>query len=136
MSAIAPITINDGAATPLAHTYNPVSSAPIALFRDTVASLPLVGQCTIAVSEKLDSGSGLNKVRVVLNVPVVETIGTVGANGYVAGPKVAFSVKANVDFILPSRSTMQNRKDLRVMLTNLLANAQIVDTIDNLAPPY
>jgi len=136
MAAIAPIVISDGAATPVSHTFNPITSSPVSLYRDQVASLPLVGQATITVSMKLDAGSGLNKVKIVLASPVVETIGTVGSSGYVAGPKVAFVNKVNLDFILPSRGTPQNRQDLRMMLSNLLSNAQIIDTINNMSPPY
>lgn len=136
MAAIANIVINDGAAVPVAHTLSPVSSGISSKYRDSVANLPVFGQIALSVVTKLDTGSGLNKVRCVLELPVMETVGTASGSGYVAGPRVAFSVKANLDLILPSRSTLQNRKDLRVLLIAALANAQVVDAIDSLSPPY
>lgn len=136
MAAIAPIIANDGASTPVAHTFNPVQSAPYALWRDTVASLPLVGQATIMLRLQQDAGNGLNKIRLVLKSPVVETIGTVGANGYVAGPKVAFVNTVNTDFILPSRGTNQNRKDVLALYTNAFFSTQLTDAVISLSQPY
>lgn len=136
MPAIANIVINDGATVPVAHTFTPVQSGQNSIYRDTIAGLPVFGQASIRLLTKLDSGTGLNKVKMVLDVPVMESV--VGANGagYTAAPRVAFSAKVNLDFILPSRSSVQNRKDLRSLLINALSNAQLVDAIDAIAPPF
>lgn len=136
MTAIAAITINDGAATPVAHTFYPVSSSPDASYRENISGLALVGQGTIKAAIKQDNGNGLNKVRLTIDLPALEVVSGVNSLGYSAAPKVAYSDKVNVDFILPSRGTGQQRKDLRVLLTNLLANAQVIDMIENLNPSY
>lgn len=136
MSAIAPIVINDGAATPVAHTFNPFQSVPQANYRENQTALALVGQGTISIVSSTDLGNGLSKVRVVLALPALEVIGAQNAQGYTASPKVAYTNKVDATFILPNRGTAQQRKDLRTLFSNLLANAQVVDVIENLAQPY
>jgi len=136
MTAIAAIVINDGATTPVAHTFNPVASSPDALYRESIVGLALLGQGTIKVVLVSDKGNGLNKVRLTIDLPALEVVSGVNSLGYSAAPKVGYSDRVNVDFILPSRATAQQRKDLRVLLMNALANAQIVDAIENLNTPY
>lgn len=136
MSQIAPIVVNDGKTTPVAHTFNPVVSAPEAMYRENISTLPLTGQGVVAVNLKSQPMAALQKVRVKLALPALETVTGQNASGYTAAPKVAYSNEAIVEFILPLRGTVDQRKDLRVMLSNLLKDGQLVDVIDNLNPPY
>lgn len=137
MSAIANIVINDGKATPVAHTYNPWKTDP-ASYRESISGVAQIGQGRITVTGKTATApNGMNRVNVKLELPVLETAAANGSfNGYIAGPGVAYTVTASVDFILPNRSSEAERKDLRVLLTNLLANANLVDSIDKLQLPY
>lgn len=135
MASIANIVVNDSAATPVAHTYVPISTSP-ALWRETSASaLSLAGQPTIKLVSRLDSAaSGLNKLRLIVDIPSEAVLGTAD-DGYKAAPKVDYSTRAVVEFYLPSRSTLAQRKEARVRLSNLLLNAIIIDSVDNVAPP-
>lgn len=136
MSAIAPIVINDGKATPVAHTFNPLSAVP-PKYREAVASVPVIGQPYIDANIVLGKGTdGLNKATLVLAIPVLENVTGGTASGYTAAPKVAYFAQARLEFILPNRSDAATRKDLRVLASNLLSNAQVVDMIENLATPY
>lgn len=136
MSAIANIAIQDGQATPATHTFYPVVSGNDSVWRENQSALPLIGQGTVQQTLKLDSKTGLNRVRLVLDVPALETATAANSQGYTAAPKVAYSNRVTVEFILPSRGTAAQRKDLRVMLSNLIKDATVVDTIDNLNMPY
>jgi hypothetical protein len=137
MSAIANLVINDGATTPVAHTLNPITSGTNSFYRDTVTNVPIHGQIGLRLMSKSDNGSGLNKVKLIIDVPSLEVItGTSTQSGYQAAPKVAYSNKVIVDFILPSRGTLQNRKDVLALLKNALANIQIEESVTILAPPY
>lgn len=135
MANIANIIINDAAATPVAHTYVPITTSP-AFWRETNASaLSLAGQPTIKLVSRLDNtASGLNKIRVILDMPSEAVLGTAN-DGYKAAPKVDYSTRAVVEFFLPSRSTLAQRKEARVRLSNLLLNALVVDSVDYVAPP-
>lgn len=134
MSAIANIVINDGKATPVAHTFTPVQSSPFAMYRESLSTLPLIGN---GIVELRSTAQGdLNKMKIVLSLPVLETQTGANAQGYTAAPKVAYTNKVNMEFFLPARGTGDQRKDLRVLASNLLLNAQIVDAIDNVNVPY
>lgn len=138
MSAIAPIVINDGKATPVAHTFNPLTSGDKASFREAVASLALVGQGRLGLLTKISpANNGMNRVQMKLELPVLETAAANGSwSGYVAGPGVAYTLTANVDMILPNRSTEAERKDLRTLLSNALLNALVTDAVDKIQAPY
>lgn len=138
MSNIANIAIVDGKPTPATHTFIPVQADPNAIYRTQQSSLPLSGQESVTLTMTLapDRSAGMNRVKASLSVPVMEQ--TTGGNldGYVAAPKVAYFVTCNAEFILPARSDAATRKDVRVMMSNLLLNAQVVDAVDNINKPY
>lgn len=136
MSQIAVISVADGQATPVTHTFNPVSSSPVAFYRESQAGLALVGQGACELSNRSGSNAALQRVRVKLALPALETVTGQNSAGYTAAPKVAYENTVMVDFILPIRGTAAQRKDLRVMLSNLLKDAQVIDLVDNLNIPY
>jgi len=135
MAAIANIVINDGETVPVAHTLTPIQQNPDAVWRDSVASLPLIAQITAATTRRYDKKTGLWRVRIPLKLPVMEAITNQNAAGYTAAPKIAHVGTCNVEFIFHDRSSFQNRKNVRTLVTNLLSNAIIVDLIDNLVVP-
>jgi len=137
MAAIAPITINDGAVTPVAHTFNPVrTNAPDTVWRDTIAGIALAGEPLIKLRQTYDRKSGLTRTKINVLLPVLETVGSQNAAGYTAAPKIAHTVTFNLEFISHDRSVTQNRKDVRSFVINLLANSQVIDAIDNVVVPY
>lgn len=136
MSAIANIAIQDGQETPATHTFYPITSGSNSSWRENQVSLPLVGQGTIVQTLKTDVKSGLNRVRLVLDVPALETATSANSQGYTAAPRIAYSNRVTVEFILPSRGTAAQRTDVRALLSNLLKDATVIDTIDNLNTPY
>lgn len=135
MAAIAPITINDGKATPVAHVFNPIQSSPPTYHENGNAAVPIVGENEILISLKKGNGT-IQKAVVTLRVPVLEVQSGSSYAGYEAPPKVAYYMQANIEFFLPNRSTPAQRKDLRVLAANLLANAQVVSLVDSLETPY
>lgn len=137
MSQIAPIAVADATSpTPVTHTFNPVSSGPVALYRESLTAIPLVGQGIMELVNRSGSDAALQRVRVKMMLPALEQVTGQNAAGYTAAPKVAYTNSVIIDFLLPNRGTVQQRKDLRTMLKNSLDNAQVVDMIDNLNVPY
>lgn len=114
MPQAAAITVNDRAATPVAHTFNPRSiSGDQAIFVET-ASAP-VGERKIVVSSRK---SGKNhKVRLLIVNPTLvnETI-----NG-VTYPKASRTAFADLTLTFSEESTLQERKDTVGFLANSLA---------------
>lgn len=135
MSAIAPITINDGKATPVAHTFNPIATVPPTYHENGDADVPVIGENEILISLKKGNGT-IQKAVLTLRVPVLEVQSGSSYAGYEAPPKVAYYLQANVEFFLPNRSTPAQRKDLRVLTANLLANAQVIAAVEALEVPY
>lgn len=135
MAAIAPIVINDGKATPQSHTFNPTMTSPPTFRENGNASTPIIGENEVIINLKRGSGS-VQKAVVTLRVPVLETQSGSSSGGYTAPPKVAYYMQANIEFFLHDRTTPDQRKDLRVLAANLLANSQVVAVVDKLEYPY
>lgn len=137
MAQISAITINDGQATPVAHVFNPVKSTPPTYRRNGVSGQAVIAQERMLIQTVIANAiNGVNRVQMELVVPVVETPAAGAASGYVAPPAVAYELRAKVEFFLHNRSEKAGRKDLRVLLMNALANAQVVSAIEDLEQPY
>lgn len=137
MAAIATITIADGV-TPTAvnHVFQPIQTNPALYKRTGVADQPAAAMERVQANLKQAVGTnGLNTVELVLAVPVLEQTSGGSSTGYVAPPAIAHEMKAKVTFYLHGRSVIAGRRDLRVMLSNMLKDPQIIDLIDNLTPP-
>jgi hypothetical protein len=135
MAAIAPITVDDGQATPVSHVFNPIQVSPATYRENGVAGTPNVGENEVILTLKGQSQT-INKVVVTLRVPILETLAGSTPGGYEAPPKVAYYLQANLEFLLPVRSTSEQRKNLRVLAKNLLTNTQVLSAVDTLEKPY
>lgn len=138
MSAIVSISTLDGASpTPNAITLYPVSTSKgAASWRERKANVALTGQATADATLSKDKATGLNTVRLTITQPVLEEIASGNSLGYIAAPKVAYLMKARVEFFINDRTTEQNRKDIRSMLYNALDDSQIQNMVDQLELPY
>lgn len=132
---ITAITVKDS--VPADHVFQPITSMPATYRRVDVVGQPTIGQERVMVQlYPAAKGSTVDRVVVRLYIPVLEATATGSGTGYVAAPKVAYELQSKHEFFLPVRSTVAGRKDLRVIAKNLLDNAQVIDIIENLAPPY
>jgi len=137
MAQIASIAINDGQSTPVSHVYNPILSVPPTYRRNGVSGIAAITQERLLLQSVLaKTVNGVNKVQMELVIPVSEIpTGGTGA-GYTAPPAIAHEMRVKVEFFFHQRSVKDGRKDLRVLLSNLLLNAQVVSLIDDLEQPY
>lgn len=128
MPQLAAITVKDGASTPADRIFTPVSTnGTMAQLAERVG-VPL-GQMKLDVNVRPPvSGNGLYKVMISLKKPTVATVNGVSVVDYVDF--------ASFTMTTSDRATAQNRKDVRVLMANLLSNATIVDVVDNLVPLY
>lgn len=129
MSALTSLTINDGKATPVAHTFTPVavkpdtSGAVVAQWFDR-SPVQAIGwlKLTYGVREPLNSGksaTGFFDVKVKLDYPVLEALAPAG-NGYMPAPTVAYTLGGQTIFKLPERATVAEITDLVNMQINAL----------------
>jgi len=129
MATAASIVINDGQATPVAVTFGPEAVAPaLSSFSDKTAGVPL-GYRRMKVSTTFASGKNVvNRGKLAIELPVVQTV-----NGI---QSVAYTLRANVDVILPQASTDANRKDLYAFLKNALGHALVTGALRDLDPIF
>lgn len=134
MAAFADLTINDGQATPVAHTFKARRITPegVARYQD-ISSGIAIGFPTIEVSNREPLKNSPNyRVKVKAILPVLETISGNTHAGIVAAPQKAYDLIADMEFILPARSTLAVRKDLLAYVKNCLAHATMTSVLQDL----
>jgi len=143
MGAATNIVINDGATTPVAHTFTPIGKDEkgVLWFEQTTPAPinPLgakrIGYRQSRVLDPKGQLTGRSKVVLTIYVPTLETLGNNSA-GITPPPTVAYVEESRHEFTLPERSVKQERKDTRVLAQNLLGNAQVILAIDDFQTIY
>lgn len=123
MAQMANIVAFDGAATPVAHTFYPVSvekekGEVVALWREQQASLPIYAQGTVTMKLKR-LASGVYRVSSRVEIPVMESISGQNAAGYTAAPKVAYVDTHETVGYFHERSSIANRRTVRQLGVNI-----------------
>lgn len=126
------IVINDGQATPVAHTFGPVNLVGNAAnFADRSGGIS-VGYPTILISHSVPSKtSRLYKVRLKLVVPTLETISNSTMSGIAPAPTKAYDSTVDMMFFMPERSALADRKNILAYAKNLLSHATVIAVIEN-----
>lgn len=133
MPSIANIVLADGMPTPVNHTFSPTDCTPsLATWNERASGID-IGMPTL--TESLRKQGQVNRVVVKLTIPTLEVISG-DAGGYTPAPQVAYSLNSNTEFLLPVRSTTQERENLRVMTVNAINNAFAVAAIEQLERTY
>jgi len=129
MPAIAALTVNDGLATPVAHTFSPQSTnGSVAKWADRSLSIP-AGYRTI--SHELVEPNGnrtVNKVIWGFMCPTVVAVDGVDT--------VVRYNSAKVELNIHPQSSLQERKDLLAYVANTLGLTQMKTSVENLEPWY
>lgn len=143
MPAVGNIVINDGATTPVSHTFTPLGKDEkgVLWFEQTTPApaSPLgakrIGYKQERVMDQRKQATGESRVIWTVSVPTLEVIG-VASNGINPPPTLAYVEKVRVEFTLPERSLAQERKDARALTYNLLANTMAISAVDLLQPTF
>lgn len=140
MPAIGTIVINDGQATPVAHTFNPTKQDvqnDQVVYHENGVNTPVAWPKLViknVMPSSMNTKGGVVPVYEVdmsLMVPTMESLGT-SDSGYTPQPSVAFYEAGNVRLRLPATGTKQGRKNMRIMLANLLQHATVTSVVDDL----
>lgn len=123
MAQMANITVYDGAATPVAHTFVPVSvtrekAKTVAEWRENSLTVPVYASPRLTLTME-NLKSGVTKVEQRVVIPVMEAIGAQNASGYTAAPKVAYENTLYIGGFFHPRSDLVGRRILRQMIVNL-----------------
>lgn len=141
MPARANIAVNDGQGTPVLHTFNPAEDGELDIFEDKAGGIA-IGFPLIVVrfrrpqspSNGTASAANNRVYRVSMNFswPVLEVTSPSTGTGIQPAPTVAYVLRCNQEWLLPERSTLANRKDLRAIVYNTLNNADIKKVLEDL----
>jgi hypothetical protein len=133
MTAFADLTLNDGQATPVAHTFKARRiDGIIAKYQDISGGIAIGYPMVTISSREPVNGSENYKVSAKVILPVLETISGTSYAGIVASPTLAYNLTFTGEFILPSRSTLAVRKDILAYAKNLLSNAVVTAVVQDL----
>lgn len=129
MPAIATLSINDGQAAPVAHSFAPVSTdGSLAKWADRSPSIPSGFR---GISHEVLPPAGnrtVHKVTFGFNVPVVTTVNGVDTVVRYSSGQVVLNIHPD--------SLLQERKDLLAYVTNFMSNATVKTSVENLEPFY
>lgn len=141
MPAFADITLADGQATPVNHTFNPIDidANGIARWQDVSGGIVL-GYPTITLSVKRPAprNVGNRNYKVIFKVvlPVLEVTSPSTGTGIEPAPTLAYNLIATTEVVLPERSALAERKDLGAYLANFLAKTEWISAVQDLKPIY
>lgn len=138
MSAIASMTLADGQTTPANHTFAPVGidGASVAKWADRSGGIAL-GFPAVSFSLRQPSkGSRSFRLTAKVVTPVLEVTSPSTSTGIQPAPTLAYNLIANVDIVLPERSSVAQRKDLIAFLKNYLATTTIQNAVEQFEQVY
>lgn len=138
MTAIATLSLADGQAAPVTHTFNPVNidSAGVAKWADRIGGIAL-GFPVVSSSLKMPSKTSRNyRLSLKIVTPVLEVTSPSTASGIQPAPTKAYDLIGTMEFVLPERSTLAERKNLKAYMVNLLAHSVVTTAIENFETVY
>jgi hypothetical protein len=149
MAVQAAVTVFDGNSTPTSHTFSPVGvrlrgDVWEALWRENFSGVPVDACPRLSITmQRLKSG--LTRVGVRFEVPVMESISGQNSGGYTAAPKVAYTTVSELNEYVHGRSSNVDRRLARMLPINFGNNVStsvaasatgfVTDAIDNLLMP-
>lgn len=141
MASQANLSINDGAPTPVAHTFytngagwSDALDGILASWTDR-SQAAAVGFWKVSMLFKEPKGARKNYVVTVKSsVPVLENVTNSTVSGVAPAPMIAYNPVSETRFSIPERSDLQARKHQLAIHRNLLANAVVTSAVHDLEP--
>jgi len=143
--AAASILLTDTQGTPVVHTFVPLGpdrdgvfwwedqahASPIGFWRVSAAlKRPPVGAAGATSAQRT------YRATIGLHEPILENVSNNTVSGIAPAPTVSFVPRAFGELVIPERSSLLNRTDLRYMFAQLMAEAQIIALCTTLITPY
>lgn len=130
MPDIDTIVVPDAAATPVNHTFTKVKVNGDSAYFVEQSSTSALGYWTLVMTQRAPLAGQTEKLyrsKMSLAIPVVssETI-----NG-IARPRLEYTLRTNVEHIVPAESTLQNRKDQRKLAVGIQNDTSFVSMVES-----
>lgn len=131
MPAVAAVTINDGASTPVAQTFNPISASIGSTTLVNRVGVTAAGHRTLILGYDAAKGNRpTHRVNVRLNYPVEVLNTTTGIY------EVAYTGRISCDIVIPDQMTQLERDHMAAFLKNAVAHAVVNGYVKSLDPMY
>lgn len=129
MPAIAALTINDGLASPVAHTFSPVTTdGALAKWADRSPAIPSGFRILSHEILPPNGNRTVHKLTIGVMNPTVATVNSVDTVVRYSSAQVILNIHPD--------SSLQERKDLLAYVSNTLANATVKTSVENIEPFY
>lgn len=134
------IVLADAQATPVNHTFVPVGRIGDLFWFEDQSQANAIGFWKISIQSTRPPGAVTGssskdrtfRVKLGLHEPVLETLSNSTISGILPAPTVSYIPRGFVEFVLPERASLQNRKDIRKMLGLLCSDTQVIAAVENL----
>jgi len=139
MAAQANIVINDGATTPVAHTFNPKGAKTqpdkkdLAIWKDQ-SPTSSVGYLSISETHTPVNSNGMEKFRFVIDVPTLESPASGGT--FAPPPTRAYGTIAVIEVWAHERASDQELKNIAAFVKNFAATTYFNDVIVKREPAW
>lgn len=131
MPAVAAVTLNDGASTPVAQLFSPVSaSIGQTTLVNRVGNTAAGNRTLILGYDPAKGNRPTHRVNVRFNYPVEVLNTTTGVY------EVAYTGRISCDIVIPDQMTALERDHMAAFLKNAVANAVINGYVADLDPMY
>lgn len=141
MAVAANIVLADAQATPVNHTFVPLGADKNGVFWfEDQSAASAVGFWKISLELKRpqvaapgeSSQNRTFRIKIGMHQPIMENVTNSTVSGVAPAPTVSYIPRCFTEFLEPERSSLQNRKDLRKMVANLLTETQVVGMVETL----
>jgi hypothetical protein len=146
MPSIGNIVLADGQGTPVNHTFQPIfiDAAGVAFFEDTTGGIPLgYGRLSISLKRPAsnlqpgsNSSSAVYRAKIKVEAPTLEVTSPSTGSGIQPAPTISYTCVADMVFVMPARSSLQNRKDIVAYAKNALGHATVQSVLHDLNAIY
>lgn len=139
------IVLADAQGTPVNHTFIPLGPDKngVFLFEDQSQASPIgYWRYSLQLKRPAVVGAGANsnqrsyRAVIGLHEPALENVTNNTVSGISPAPTISYVPRCFVEFVIPERASLQNRKDLRKMMANALIEAQTIAMVETLVTPF
>jgi hypothetical protein len=143
MAVAVAIVLADAQGTPVNHTFIPLGpdKKGVFWFEDQSQASPIgywkISMEMIRPPQGVGAGSNssnrMGRIKIGLHEPVLENITNSTVSGVAPAPTVSYIPRSFTEYVIPERSALLDRQNLRKMNYNLQNNAQVIAVVETLA---
>lgn len=139
------IVLADAQGTPVNHTFVPLGPDKDGTFwfEDQSATSP-IGYWRISyqltrpnpAAAGQSSAGRAYRAKIGLHEPILETVSNNTVSGVAPAPTISYTPRGFMEYVLPERSVLLDRKNMRKMMWNLQNETQLIALVETLITPY